>query len=46
MTEANPPSVDGDDTWSASRLAVLGVITLAIAAAVINFIAETGVGKF
>jgi hypothetical protein len=46
MSGNNQPSVDGNDTWTAFRLVVLGAITLAVAAAVINFLAETGIGKF
>lgn len=46
MSGNNETSVDGGNSWSAGKLAILGVITLAVAFAIINFIAETGINKF
>ncbi len=45
MSENKQVSVDGDDTWSAGRLVVIGIITLILAFGIINAIAETGIGK-
>jgi hypothetical protein len=39
-------NVDGNDTWTAPKLVVVGIITLAIAFGVISMIAETGLNKF
>lgn len=40
------PAVDNTDNWSAGKLVILGIITLAVAFTVINFIAESGIDKY
>ncbi len=44
---ANQHDVDGSSAgnWTAGRLVALGVVTLAVAFAIINFIAETGLNR-
>ncbi|MBI5496855.1 MAG: hypothetical protein HY904_17710 [Deltaproteobacteria bacterium] len=39
-------NVDGNDAWTASRLVVVAVATLAVAFTIISLIAETGLGRY